>query len=112
MIELDVTGSEAVIEAVKKEIDSLSAKPTRSYRHGGIAGEAGVFGVIASVATAVLPKILEVLKPLVAKDRNLKVSVNGLEFTVRDLGEANDVLNLLSDRGLLPARDDHGTANE
>jgi hypothetical protein len=60
------------------------------------------------VATAVLPKVLELLKPLTSRDRNLKVSVNGLDFTVRDIGEANEVLNLLSDRGLLPREDYHG----
>jgi hypothetical protein len=102
LVNIDIIGNEQVVAEVKSQLESMTASDIRPYQHRGAGGEAALFGVVASVLTAVLPKLLEILKPLVARDRNLKVGINGLELNVRDIGEASEVLDLLKKRGILP----------
>lgn len=111
MIEVDVTGTGEVIESIKVPLESLAVERVRIYRHGGISGESGVLGLVTTVATAALPSIVDLLKPLVSRDRNLKINVNGVEFAVRDIGEAGEVLDLLAERGLLRGGGGHGRDN-
>jgi hypothetical protein len=101
LVNVDIIGNEHVVAEAKSHLESLTASEIRPYQHRGAGGEAGIFGVVASVLTAVLPKLLELLKPLVARDRNLKIGINGLELNVRDIGEASEVLDLLKKRGML-----------
>jgi hypothetical protein len=101
VIEVEVIGNEVAINAAKAEIAQLTTVPVRDFHHKGVAGEAGVYGLLTSVLTATVPKLVEMLKGLVAKDRNLKISFNGFELVVRDIEEATDVLDLLEARGIL-----------
>ena len=105
MVEVEITGSEAVITALRGHIEPLAAEQVKFYQHGGIAGEAGLFGLLTAVLTATIPKLIEMLKPFVSQDRNLKISVNGLDISVRDLGEASALLSLLAERGLISGKD-------
>jgi pentatricopeptide repeat protein len=102
LLEIEIVGNEDAIDEAKRQIGAVTTDAVRSYRHRGAAGEAGIFGILTSIVTSALPNLLDLLKPLVARDRTLKVSINGLEISVRDVDEAKDVLELLKKRGLLP----------
>jgi len=101
MLKVEITGNDAAIAVAKAQVVPLTDTGIREYEHKGADGEPGVFGIVTSIGVRALPKLLSILKPLLDRDRNLKISFNGLELIVRDLQEASAVISLLEARGLL-----------
>jgi hypothetical protein len=101
MIEIEVIGTEAAITAAKAGISPLATASVRAFHHQGASGDAGIYGLLTSVLSAAIPKLVEILKPLIRNDRDLKISFNGFELMVRDIKEATDVVDLLAARGIL-----------
>ena len=102
MLSLEVVGNEDVITEAKRQLALLAEGEVREFHHRGAAGEAGLLGLVTSILPPAVTGLFALLKPLVARDRNLKIVVNGLEITVRDLREASDLIDMLEARGLVP----------
>jgi hypothetical protein len=100
-LEVEVSGNKQAIETAKSELESLSHEGVRQYEHRGFAGEAGLFGLIVKILPESLPALFKLLKSLLVRDRDLKVSFDGLEFVVRDVPELETLLDTLSARGLI-----------
>jgi hypothetical protein len=98
-MKIEIVGNEEAVSAAKDQVTALSEAGVKQYRHRGIAGEAAIIGLIATISPVVIPAILDLLKPLIAKDRNLKISFDGVEVLVRDVREGAQVLDLLTSRG-------------
>ncbi|MEO8737101.1 MAG: hypothetical protein ABI380_11230 [Edaphobacter sp.] len=101
MLRLEIMGKEKIVNELNPQVIRLAASDIRQYQHRGAGGDAGVFGLMTTIAVTVIPKLVDLLKPFTARDRNLKISINGFEIVVRDIQEATDVLDLLGERGLL-----------
>ena len=99
MLEIEVSGSKLAIEPAKAEFAGL-LQITRQYEQRGFAGEAGLIGLIGKIVPASLPPLFNLLKSLLVNDRDLKVSINGNEFVVRDVPELQTLLDMLSARGV------------
>jgi hypothetical protein len=102
VIQIEITGSESAIAVAEEQVAALAVGQIRTFQHKGAAGEAGVVGLLMSIATAAVPKLIELLKRMTTNDRDLTVVINGLELKVKDIGEATEVLDLLISRGVLP----------
>jgi hypothetical protein len=102
MLDIEVIGTQGSIASAKRDIASLAGMPVREFQHRGAGGEAGIAGIVTSIPFPILGKLLDILRRLVAADRDLKIVANGFELHVRDVKEADDVLTLLKTRGLLP----------
>jgi hypothetical protein len=101
MLEVEILGNKPAIDAARTELASLSQEGIRQYMHRGFAGEAGVFGLIGKILPASLPAFFNLLKSLLVKDRDLKVTFDGYEFVVRDISELEKLLDMLSARGVV-----------
>jgi hypothetical protein len=102
MVQVEITGSQEVIEGLREKVEPMSSDGVRTYRHGGLGGEAGIYGLLATVLAPLLPKLIDLVKLQRAKDRDLKISFNGVELVARDIREASEVMQMLSDRGIVP----------
>lgn len=105
MLEVELSGNKLAIETAKAELASLSQESVRQYKHRGFAGEAGVFGLVGKILPASLPALFNLLKSLLVKDRDLKVTLDGNEFVVRDVPELENLLDMLSARGVVLRKD-------
>lgn len=101
MLDIEIVGNEEAIADVKQHSESLTNIKFREYEEKGADGSAGVFGLVGELSKLLLPSLLGILKRALFADRNLEVKVNGLEFKVKDIEEASEVLTLLEKRGLL-----------
>jgi hypothetical protein len=101
MLEVEILGNEAAVDAAKPELSTLSQAEVRRFQHRGFGGEAGLFGLIGQILPETLPAIFNLLKSLLTKDRDLKVMFNGNEFVVRDISELNNLLDTLSSHGVI-----------
>lgn len=105
MLEIEILGNKPATEAAKAELENLALDGVQEYEHRGFAGEAGVFGLVAKILPQAIPAFFKLLKSLVARDRDLKVSFDGYEFVVRDVPELETLLDMLAARGVgLPRR--------
>ncbi|MDE5446689.1 hypothetical protein GWG65_36100 [Bradyrhizobium sp. CSA207] len=100
MLEIEISGSKMAIDPAKAELGGL-LQDVRQFQHRGFAGEAGLIGLIGKIVPTALPGLFTLLKSLLVKDRDLKVSVNGNEFVVRDVPELQTLLDMLSARGVV-----------
>jgi hypothetical protein len=101
MLDIEVIGNKEAIEDVKQNSESFTSSRFRGYEEKGADGSAGVFGLVGELSKPLLPNLIGILKRALFADRNLEVKVNGLEFKVKDIEEASEVLTLLEKRGLL-----------
>ncbi|ODA28185.1 hypothetical protein [Planctopirus hydrillae] len=104
MIDVEIVGTAEVIALVKSDLASLPDVEVREYEEKAAAGTAGVVGLLTAIPTSVLEKLVEILRRAVHPDRDLIVKFNDVEFKVRDISEADAVLSLLDDRGLLKSK--------
>ncbi len=104
MLKIEIIGNAEAVAAAKEQVSGLSQTDVRQYRHRGIGGEAGIFGLLATIYPLVIPELFNFLKPLIHKDRDLKISFDGIEVFVKDVTEADQVLELLKSRGILPEK--------
>ena len=86
-------------------MSALSETDVKQYRHKGLAGEAAIIGLIATISPTVIPALLNFIKSLVVKDRDLKLSFDGFDISVRDVDEGAQVLDLLTSRGILTKKE-------
>jgi hypothetical protein len=104
MVKVEIIGNEEAISAAKEQVDALSEAGVKQYRHKGLAGEVAIIGLIATISPAVIPALLDFLKSLIVKDRNLKISFDGFDISVQDVNEVAQVLDLLASKGILPKK--------
>jgi hypothetical protein len=102
MLDIEIFGNADAVSAARHCIGTLAQSQPRDFIHRGIAGEAAVTGILATILPHALPSLLDLLKPLVSRDRDLKLSVNGFELQVRDMPELSAVLDMLETRGIVP----------
>jgi hypothetical protein len=101
VLEVEIIGNGPAIEAAKAAFTSLSQVHVQQYSHRTFAGDAGVFGLIGRILPRSLEALFNLLKSLLVKDRDLKVSFDGSEFVVRDVQELEKLLDMLATRGVV-----------
>ena len=107
MLQLEILGRTDAIATAKAELASFLDNVPRQFAHRGADGAAGISGLVALILPSFIPKLIEVLKGLLVRDRDLIVTINGFQFAVKDVTEAGELIKLLKDRGLLTTAGDY-----
>jgi hypothetical protein len=103
MLDVEITGNEQAVAAAKAGFAEI-AGGVRTFRQKGFDGKA-VEGLVGKLLPSALPAAFNLLKSIVVKDRDLKITIEGNEFVVRDLPELEKLLDMLIARGLIAGKD-------